>query len=230
MSDAWAALEATESTRLSALFEAEDDRLPRLTLEEAGVRFDFSKTHLSRELVSAFEALAEAQDLAGRREALFAGAEVNATEGRAAEHTAERGQGAPGSVARSQALHARMRAMIDAIEAGAFGEVRHILHVGIGGSALGPDFVIDALGRDAGRYDAKVVSNVDAARSRRHWPTSIPRRRSIAVASKTYTTMETMLNAPLRSRLVEQGGVEAPYGRVIALYRGARTRGRIRRR
>ncbi|HZG08314.1 MAG TPA: glucose-6-phosphate isomerase [Allosphingosinicella sp.] len=217
MSDAWAALEATDSTRLSALFEAEDDRLPRLTLEEAGIRFDFSKTHLSRELVSAFEALAEAQDLAGRREALFAGAEVNATEGRAAEHTAERGQGAPESVARSQALHARMRAMIDAIEAGAFGEVRHILHVGIGGSALGPDFVIDALARDAGRYDAKVVSNVDAAALEEALAGFDPKTTLIAVASKTFTTMETMLNARSALAWMEQGGVEDPYGRVIAL-------------
>jgi len=56
-----------------------------------------------------------------------------------------------------------MRALIDAIEAGAFGPVRHILHIGIGGSALGPDFLIDALGRDAGRYDVAIVSSVDGA-------------------------------------------------------------------
>jgi hypothetical protein len=49
-----------------------------------------------------------------------------------------------------------MRAVIDAIEAEAFGPIRHILHIGIGGSALGPDFLIDALGRDSGRYDAAV--------------------------------------------------------------------------
>lgn len=54
-----------------------------------------------------------------------------------------------------------MRALIDAIEAEAFGPVRHILHVGIGGSALGPDLLMDALGRDAGRYDVAIVSNVD---------------------------------------------------------------------
>src|SRR4028119_2540900 len=97
MSDAWAAVEQVESRTLKALFEAEGDRLPRLTFEEAGIRFDFAKTHLSQDIVAAFEALAEAQDLAGARQALFAGGLVNPTEGRAAEHSAERGHGAPGT-------------------------------------------------------------------------------------------------------------------------------------
>ena len=56
-----------------------------------------------------------------------------------------------------------MRMMIDAIEAGAFGEIRHLLHIGIGGSALGPDLLIDAIGRHSDRYDVAVVSNVDGA-------------------------------------------------------------------
>ena len=54
-----------------------------------------------------------------------------------------------------------MRALIDAIEAGALGPIRHVLHVGIGGSALGPDLLVDALGRDDDRYDVAIVSNVD---------------------------------------------------------------------
>jgi len=151
MNEAWSAVEGTESRPLLELFEEDPDRLSRFTIEEGGISFDFSKTHLTADLVSAFVRLAEAQDLAGAREALFSGQAINVTEGRAAEHSAERGQGAPESVARAQGLHARMRALIDAIEAGAFGEIRHILHIGIGGSALGPDFLIDALGRDSGR-------------------------------------------------------------------------------
>src|SRR3546814_3678336 len=83
-------------------------------------------------------------------------------------HTAERGEGNHESVAHAKALHNRMRALIDAVEAEAFGPVRHILHVGIGGSALGPHLLIDALGRQAGRYDVAVVSNVDGARSEEH--------------------------------------------------------------
>jgi glucose-6-phosphate isomerase len=217
MSEAWAAVEEVEHRTLTELFAAEADRLPRFTFEEAGIRFDFSKTHLSAAIVSAFERLAEEQGLAAAREALFGGAEVNPTEGRAAEHTAERGHGAPESVARAQALHARMRALVDAIEAGAFGEVRHILHIGIGGSALGPEFLIDALGRDAGRYDTAVVSNVDGSALEEALGRFDPLTTVIAIASKTFTTMETLLNARSALAWMEQGGVADPYGRVVAL-------------
>ena len=138
MKDAWADVEKAETQPLTALFKSEPGRLARLCIEEAGIRFDFSKTHLSDGLLSAFERLAEQRDLAGARDALFSGKTVNVTEGRAAEHSAERGQGVPESVARARGFHARMRALIDAIEAEAFGPIRHILHIGIGGSALGP--------------------------------------------------------------------------------------------
>jgi glucose-6-phosphate isomerase len=213
----WAALEAHSGSTLTELFQAEPDRLSRLVVEEAGIRFDFSKTHLDQALLQGFAALAEARDLAGAREALFRGDPVNATEGRAAEHPAERGQGAPESVHRAQALHLRMRAVIDAIEAGAFGPVRHILHIGIGGSALGPDFLIDALGRDAGRYESAVVSNVDGAALEAAFARFDPTATLIVVASKTFTTSETMLNAESALTWLEEDGVEDPYGRVIAL-------------
>src|SRR4051794_38195652 len=108
MEEAWKAVERAETRPLKELFEAEPDRVSRMTVEESGISFDFSKTHLSRAALDAFAALAEAADLAGAREALFAGRTVNPTEGRAAEHTAERGQGAPESVASASALHARM--------------------------------------------------------------------------------------------------------------------------
>jgi glucose-6-phosphate isomerase len=217
MNDAWSAVEKAESRPLLDLFAADPDRLSRLTVEEAGIRFDFSKTHLTRELVAAFAALADAQDLAGAREALFSGKEINVTEGRAAEHTAERGQGAPESVARAQGLHARMRALIDAVEAGAFGEIRHILHIGIGGSALGPDFLIDALGRDGGRYEAAIVSNVDGAALEEAVAEFDPNATLLVIASKTFTTSETMLNARSALAWMEEGGVTDPYGRIIAL-------------
>ena len=216
MSD-WAALEAHSGSTLTELFQADPDRLSRLVVEEAGIRFDYSKTHLDEALLERFAALAEARDLTGAREALFRGAPVNATEGRAAEHPAERGQGAPESVHRAQTLHLRMRAVIDAIEAGAFGPIRHILHIGIGGSALGPDFLIDALGRDAGRYDSAVVSNVDGAALEAAFARFDPTATLIVIASKTFTTSETMLNAESALTWLEEDGIEDPYGRVIAL-------------
>jgi glucose-6-phosphate isomerase len=217
MTDAWAAVEGAGTRPLKELFAAEPDRLGALTVEESGIRFDFSKTHLDRAALEAFAALAEAQDLAAARDALFGGHVVNPTEGRAAEHSAERGQGAPESVARAAVLHARMRALIDAIEAEAFGPVRHILHIGIGGSALGPDFLIDALGRDSGRYDAAVVSNVDGAALEEALDRFDPHATLIVVASKTFTTMETLLNTRSALAWMEDAGVDDPYGRVVAL-------------
>src|SRR3954467_8203000 len=126
--EAWAAIEGTRPRTLAQLFAAEPDRLSRLSLDLPGLHFDFAKTHLDAPLLAAFEALAAARGLAAARDALFAGAIVNPTEGRAAEHSAERGQGAPESVARASGLHTRMRALTDAIEAEAFGPIRHILH------------------------------------------------------------------------------------------------------
>ena len=216
MDEAWSAVERAETKTLKELF-GEPDRRARLTVEETGIRFDFSKTHLGEAQLDAFLALAEAADLAGRRDALFAGEIVNPTEGRAAEHSAERGEGAPESVARARRLHARMRTLIDAIEAEAFGPVRHILHIGIGGSALGPDFVIDALGRDAGRYDTAIVSNVDGAALEEAVAGFDPHSTLLVIASKTFTTTETMLNASSALAWMEDGGVEEPLGRVIAL-------------
>jgi glucose-6-phosphate isomerase len=214
---AWAPIENAQRRTLTELFAAEPDRLERLVVEESGLRFDFSKTHLDDGLLSAFETLAEAQGLAAARDALFAGGPVNPTEGRAAEHSAERGQGAPDSVARAAAFHARMRALIDAIEAEAFGAVRHILHIGIGGSALGPDFLIDALGRGSDRYDTAVVSNVDGAALAEALADFDPQTTLIVVASKTFTTLETLLNARSALAWMEQAGVTDPYGRVVAL-------------
>ena len=217
MNDAWSKIEGAESRPLLQLFEQEPDRVSRLTIEQAGLRFDFSKTHLTQDLLSAFMHLAETQDLTGAREALFAGKEINATEGRAAEHTAERGQGAPESVARASGLHARMRALIDAIEAEALGPIGHILHIGIGGSALGPEFVIDALGRDAGRYDTRIVSNVDGSALQEAVAEFDPAATLVVIASKTFTTSETMLNARSALAWLEEAGVDDPYGQVIAL-------------
>jgi glucose-6-phosphate isomerase len=217
MEDGWNAIEKAGRRSLAELFQMEPDRLSRLVVEESGIRFDFSKTHLDGGLVSSFAQFAEARDLAGARDALFAGQQINVTEGRAAEHTAERGQGAPESVARAQGFHRRMRSLVDAIEAEAFGPVRHILHIGIGGSALGPDFLIDALGRDSGRYDAAIVSNVDGAALEEAIAGFDPAATLLVIASKTFTTSETMLNARSALAWMEQGGVADPYGQVIAL-------------
>jgi glucose-6-phosphate isomerase len=214
---AWTALAKLPRHKLNDLFAAEPDRLARLTITEGGILFDFSKTHLGRDHLDAFLALAEASDFAARRDALFGGGIVNPTEGRAAEHSAERGEGAPDSVASARKLHARMRTLIDAIEAEAFGPVRHILHIGIGGSALGPELLVDALGRQAGRHDVAIVSNVDGAALEQAVAEFDPHATLLVIASKTFTTTETMLNAESALAWMDEHGVIDPLGRTIAL-------------
>ncbi|ETI65449.1 glucose-6-phosphate isomerase [Sphingobium sp. C100] len=216
-SPALAAIAALPQADLKSIFTTDPDRLPKLVLNQGPLRFDWSKTHLTDDLIDGFLKLADEQEFAARRDALFAGEAVNNTEGRAAEHPAERGEGNADSVAHAKMLHERMRALIDAIEAGALGEIRHILHIGIGGSALGPDLIIDALDGDGIRYDVAIVSNVDGTALERAMDSFDPEYTLIAVASKTFTTTETMLNAASAINWMVEAGVEDPYGCVIAL-------------
>lgn len=217
MSTEWQVIDALEVPALAALFADDPGRVARYSVDVAGLHFDWSKTHLTADAVAAFEALAKAQGLAAKREALFAGAPVNVTEGRAAEHGAERGEGSEEAVARAAQLHARMRALIEAIEAGALGPVRHILHIGIGGSALGPDLLVDALGRDDARYEVAIVSNIDGSALEEAFARFDPEATLVVVASKTFTTTETLLNATSALQWLREGGVGDPHGRVIAL-------------
>jgi len=216
-SPAQAAIARLPQADLKSIFTADPDRLSRFVLTQGPIRFDWSKTHLTDDLMDAFLTLAQERDFTGWREALFAGKPVNNSEGRAAEHPAERGQGNADSVARARMFHARMRALIDAIEAEALGPIRHILHIGIGGSALGPDLIVDALGGDGLRYDVAIVSNVDGTALERAISSFDPHTTLIAIASKTFTTTETMLNAASAINWMVEAGVDDPYGRVVAL-------------
>ncbi len=213
----WDQLLAASSRSLADLFSGDADRVPAMSIEQCGVLFDFSKTHLDADMLDIFVKLAAEADLHGAREKLFTGAVVNPTESRAAVHTAERGNGNAGDVAQAKALQARMRGLIEAIEAGAMGEIKHILHIGIGGSALGPKLLIDALGRDEMRYDVKVVSNVDGAALAEATAHMDPHKTLIAVASKTFTTTETLMNATSALDWMKAAGVQDAEGRVIAL-------------
>src|SRR3954464_4714484 len=149
--------------RLDELFAAEPDRLARLSFEAGGIYFDWSKTHLDQGAIAGFTERAERMGFAAARDALFAGEVVNPSEGRPATHVAERGSGAPEDVDLASARRQRMRALIDAIEAGAFGDVTGVLHIGIGGSVLGPALLVDALGRHASSFNVRFLSNIDGA-------------------------------------------------------------------
>ncbi len=217
IAEMWNALSEQPAKSLIDLFAEESDRIAALSLEECGIYFDFSKTHLNQTIIAKMTAIAEARGLAARRDDLFAGRIANPTENRAAEHTAERGEGAVESVARAKALHVRMRGLIEAIEAGAFGSIAHVLHIGIGGSALGPDLLIDALGRESGRCDVAIVSNVDGAALKEVFAKFDPHKTLLVIASKTFTTTETLLNAESALAWMIEAGVEDANGRVVAL-------------
>ena len=216
MSD-WSRIEALPSPKLLDLFAEDAGRLATFSLDVAGIHFDWSKTHLTSDAVDAFEQLATAKNLEGKRAAMFAGEHVNVTEDRPVTHPMERGDGDADIVATARQFHQRMRALIDAIEGGALGEIRSVLHVGIGGSALGPHLLVDALGRDERRYDVAIVSNVDGIALEDVFARFDPKTTLLAVASKTFTTTETLLNANSVIQWMTDNGVEDPYGRAVAL-------------
>ncbi len=220
----WRNLGLHNDTTLTELFDRDPRRVETYSARfelggegQGGILFDWSKTHLDDELLADFEALAEAAGFAEARGKLFAGDIVNPTENRAAEHSALRGVGKDASVEEAAALRERMRLLVGAIHEGALGEVRHLIHIGIGGSALGPALAVDALGRDLSRVDVHVVSNVDGAALEEAFGKCDPATTLVAVASKTFTTIETMTNAESALTWLRDNGVADPHGRVIAL-------------
>ena len=223
--EAWKRLALHPDPTLAELFDADDARFAKLCSRielavedgQGGMLFDWSKTHLTDGLLADFEALADAAGFDEMRRRLFAGEVVNPTENRAAEHSALRGVGKESSVEEADALRARMLAMVDAIHDGALGEVKHLIHVGIGGSALGPALAVDALGREEPKVDVHVVSNIDGVALEEAFAACDPATTLIAVASKTFTTIETMTNADSALTWLRENGVTDPHGRVVAL-------------
>lgn len=228
MAQAWARLRALEPVTLAALFANDPARVPAMTRRiawpvapgseaEAGMTIDFAKTHLGEPELAAFEALAEAAGFAAAREALFGGGIVNATEGRAATHGALRGSGTEAQVEEAEALLARMGMLVSAIHEGALGDIRHCIAIGIGGSALGPALAIDALTRDLALVDVHVVSNIDGLALEQAFAACDPATTLVALASKTFTTIETMTNGASALKWLADNGVADPGGRVVAL-------------
>ncbi len=208
---------APDLPSLKALFEAEPDRLSRLSLDVAGLHFDWSKTHLDEAWIEAMAGRSEKMGLAAAREALFAGAVVNPSEERAATHVAERGNGASEAVDLAAARRTRMRALVDAAEAGAFGPVTALLHIGIGGSVLGPALLVDALGRQDRHFETRFLSNIDGLAFEDAVRGLDAATTLIVAVSKTFTTSETLLNLQAALGWLREAGLEDPDGRVIAV-------------
>lgn len=110
-----------------------------------------------------------------------------------------------------------MRSLVDAIEAGAFGDVTGVLHIGIGGSVLGPALLVDALGRQTDRIEVRFLSNIDGAAFDDAVSTLDPETTLIVTVSKTFTTAETLANMNAAVAWLREAGVDDPFGRVIAV-------------
>ena len=203
--------------RLDELFAAEPDRLSRLSFEVAGLYFDWSKAPLDRAVLDDFTSRAERMGFIAARDALFAGEIVNPSEGRPATHVAERGSGSPEDVDLAAARRQRMRALVDAIEGGAFGDVTGVLHIGIGGSVLGPALAVDALGRRRSNLQIRFLSNIDGEAFDEAVAPLDPATTLVIVASKTFSTLETLANLESARDWLTAAGVGDPDSRLIAV-------------
>jgi glucose-6-phosphate isomerase len=203
MADAWADFEgkarAAGGKRIAGLFEAEPDRLQRLTVEAAGLTVDLSKQPWDRAAFDAAVALAKARGVEAARERLFAGEAVNVTEDRAVLHPALRApdgarfsaKGEPVSAAVEEGRR-RMRAFAEEVREG---DIRTILHIGIGGSDLGPRLVWEALKPLQPKIDLRFIANVDGAEFAQATAGVDPATTLVIAVSKSFTTPETMANA-----------------------------------
>jgi glucose-6-phosphate isomerase len=189
----WSRIEAhaarLKNSRLLDLFAAEPQRVDALTLQAPHMIADFSKQRIDGAALVALASFAETQDFHGWRRKLFTGEIVNNTEGRAAKHWLLRAPDAPAEVgdvrARMAAFAQRIRSEIDAI-----------VHLGIGGSDLGPRLILDALKRQrVGGLEVRFAANVDGADVADAIDGLDPARTLLIVVSKTFTTQETLANA-----------------------------------
>ncbi|MEP3224662.1 MAG: glucose-6-phosphate isomerase [Parasphingorhabdus sp.] len=213
----WTAIENHAKLPLSRLFQNNSDRVEQLSFEQSGIYFDFSKTHLDIELIEKFQELANAKDLKGQIDALTEGVAINVSEGRAAEHTAERGIGADTSVENAKLLRKRMHGLVQALDSNALGDIEYIIHLGIGGSALGPELLLEALKFGDEKYETAIISNIDGCALEPVLERFDAQKTLLVIASKSFTTAETFLNArSVIDWMVEQG-VSDPYGKIVAL-------------
>ncbi|MDR3663043.1 MAG: glucose-6-phosphate isomerase [Mycobacterium sp.] len=219
---AWEALRAhhaaAAATTLRELFAADPDRGRELTLTVGDLYIDYSKHRVTRETLALLVELARAAGLEAWRDAMFAGQHINTSEDRAVLHTALRlprdaalvvdGQDVVGDV---HAVLDEMGAFTDKLRSGewtgATGQrIATVVNIGIGGSDLGPVMVDQALRHyaDAG-ISARFVSNVDPADLVAKLDGLDPATTLFIVASKTFSTLETLTNATAARRWLIAG-------------------------
>ncbi len=209
---AWKALEAhaneMKGVTIKDLFAKDPERGPKFTLEAEGLLLDYSKNRITDETLKLLVALAEEVDLKGRTEAMFTGEKINITENRAVLHTALRapkdqqilvdGKNVTPEV--HEVLH-KMSAFAHRIRSGQWRghtgkRIKNIVNIGIGGSDLGPVMAYEALKHYSDRHlTFRFVSNIDGTDFVEAVHDLHPDETMFLVASKTFTTLETMTNA-----------------------------------
>ncbi|MEO0400868.1 MAG: glucose-6-phosphate isomerase [Pseudomonadota bacterium] len=200
---------ATKDRAILSLFDAA--RADDFSVQTQHMRFDYSKTNIDAATRALLLDLARAADVPTRRDAMFAGAKINETEGRAVLHTALRNlDGGPVEVDGQDVMPEvlatleRMAAYADEIRAGA---ITDVVNIGIGGSDLGPAMTVQALSPYHDGPRCHFVSNVDGAHIADVLRGLDARTTLVIVASKTFTTIETMTNArTARAWMVDHGG------------------------
>jgi len=230
-SPAWRALHAHHAqlsgVHMRELFAQDPQRFTKLSREAVGLFVDFSKHRATDETLRLLFALAKQQDVEGWRDKMFAGERINGTEGRQVLHVALREPKPRPEVA---AVLKKMRDFTERLRGGTWTgytgkAITDVVNIGIGGSDLGPVMVTEAL-RPYWKPGMNVhfVSNVDGT----HVAETLKRVNAettlFVVASKTFTTQETMTNAKTaRAWLVEKAGDDAAVARhFVALSTNAR--------
>ncbi|TPM18436.1 glucose-6-phosphate isomerase [Mesorhizobium sp. B2-3-6] len=203
-------------------FAADPQRFKTFSASDGDLLLDWSKCAVDARTMDLLENLADAADLEGRRAAMFAGKKINVTEGRAVLHTALRNLTGKGIMLDGQDVKAEVIAVLDAMGAfadavrsgkatGATGKkITDIVNIGIGGSDLGPAMATLALAPYHDGPRAHYVSNIDGAHIHDTLKGLSAESTLFIVASKTFTTVETMTNAQTARNWVQKAlGKEA---------------------
>lgn len=210
--------EDKKDLNLRELFAADADRARNFTFDAAGLHVDLSKNLIDGDVVKQLVEVAKAADLEARRDAMFAGEHINNTEDRAVLHTALRipaeddltvdGQDVAADV---HEVLGRMRDFATALRSGAWlghsgHTIKKVINIGIGGSDLGPAMAAKALrSYEVAGISAEFVSNVDPADMAATLDGLDAESTLFIIASKTFTTQETLTNAHAARRwLIEQ--------------------------
>jgi glucose-6-phosphate isomerase len=209
---AWKALEAhylqVREVQLRKLFAEDPQRGERFTVEAGGIFLDYSKNRITGETLKLLIQLAEESGLRERIDAMFRGEKINITENRAVLHVALRAPKSESIVVDGEdvvpAVHAvldKMAAFADRVRNGAWKghtgkRIRNVINIGIGGSDLGPVMAYEALKYYSHRdITFRFVSNVDGTDFAEAVRDLNAEETLFLVASKTFTTLETMTNA-----------------------------------